>query len=115
MSKNLLDGVYEIPYYVSNGGDGSASVMFPQDMEAASKADENQYAGWGEPSTGTLKIVIKDGKVFYEGDKVTFGEPEVTDNDDEPDDEDDEYEDDEPEHLDVDIDTEVIMEAKKVK
>jgi hypothetical protein len=102
MSENLLDGTYEIPYYVSNGGDGSANVYFPQDKATAEKADENQYEGWGESSAGTLKIVIKDGKVFFEGDKVTFTINESHDEDES----DDVYY--------TDIDSE-LLEAKKVK
>lgn len=92
-STSLPDGTYEIPYFVNNGGDGSANVYFPQSEKVAEEADENQSEGWGEPSTGTLTIVIKDGKVFYEADNITF-------------------EDEDSKYFDV---NNTLIEAKKVK
>lgn len=56
----------KVPYHISNGGDGSASIELHPTREAADKADEEMEECWGEQCSGTLEIEIEDGKVFYQ-------------------------------------------------
>ena len=46
----------KIWYYISNGGDGSASARFFKDEEAADLMEEIQYEGWAEPSVACLEV-----------------------------------------------------------
>ena len=56
--------MFKIPYYVSDGGDGSANLQLTRSLEEAETLDDEQCA-WGEPSAGTIDVEIRDGKLFY--------------------------------------------------
>lgn len=56
--------VFKIPYYVSNGGDGSVTVRFTTTLKQAEKADEELEEGWGESSVDSLHIRVDDEKVY---------------------------------------------------
>lgn len=45
----------EIYYAILNGSDGSAHINWYLEEEHASKADESQDEGWGEPCTGSVE------------------------------------------------------------
>lgn len=55
---------YAVPYYVEDGGDGSASVRFTKTAKEAREKDSEQE-GFSEETAGTLEIEVRDGKVFY--------------------------------------------------
>ena len=42
-------------YYISNNGDGSASIRWYLSGETAEKLDEDQYEGWGEECNGSIE------------------------------------------------------------
>ncbi len=78
MAKQQKETRYSLPYYVSNGGDGSASVRFCKSDKDAQEGDGNQCEGWGESSSSDVTLVIKDGKLFYEAyDWNTKGFPKI--------------------------------------
>lgn len=56
---------FRIPYYVSNGGDGSASLQLTESLDAAKVADEDQTEGWGESSAGEIVCRIEQGSLLY--------------------------------------------------
>lgn len=56
---------FALPYFVRNGGDGSAIVEFTPTLEAADKADSEMDEGWGESSAGTVKLKVEGDKLFY--------------------------------------------------
>jgi hypothetical protein len=74
------DKIYKLPYWVENGGDGSANVRFCSTLENAEKKCEGQSEkgeGWGEPSANTIELKVKNGKLFflinrYDESKKTF-------------------------------------------
>ncbi len=62
--------VGRIPYYISNNGDGSASIRPCKTSEIADSYDDNQNEdgdGWGESCSGAIEIYEKDGKLLFEG------------------------------------------------
>ena len=69
---------FKLPYWVSNGGDGSANVDFASSLAEAEKLDADQSEGWGESSAGTIKLKVTDGKLFF------WGYPEDDPDDDGP-------------------------------
>lgn len=56
---------YRIAYWVSSGGDGSASVRFATDESEASRDErteaESTGEGWAESSASTLELAVVDG------------------------------------------------------
>lgn len=56
----------KVPYWISNNGDGSASLRLCKTPENAEKADEKQDEGWGESSAGELELIVEGDKVFFE-------------------------------------------------
>ncbi len=58
---------FEIHYHVNNQGDGSVAVRLHQTKEEAEKADEKQSEGWGESSADSIRIKMKDGKLYFQG------------------------------------------------
>lgn len=62
------DSYIKVGYWVENGGDGSASPVFTTSEAEAESAEEASfeegYDCFAEPSSGTLRIYIRDGK-FY--------------------------------------------------
>ncbi len=57
---------FKLPFYCSNGGDGSVSVRFCQSLEEAETKDSEMEEGWGESSARSVKIKVEDNKLFYE-------------------------------------------------
>lgn len=57
---------YVLPYYVSNNGDGSASLRICKTIEEAHEKDEKQSENWAEPSANEIKIIMKDGEPHIE-------------------------------------------------
>jgi hypothetical protein len=78
MSIKNEEKVFELPYWVKNGGDGSANVKFTPTFEEAEKLDEDQSEGWGESSANTLELKIKDGKIYYKSFKYLTAKDEKT-------------------------------------
>lgn len=69
MSKSN-ERTFELPYWIENCGDGSASVNFCATQKEADDADENQQEegeGWGEPCSSSVTLKIKNGKLYFEG------------------------------------------------
>lgn len=58
--------MFKLHYYVSNGGDGSATVHFMPTLDEAKQEDEEQPEGWGESSAGTVNLKVEDGKLYFE-------------------------------------------------
>lgn len=61
---------FKLPYYVSNGGDGSANVCFTETFAQAKEFDEAQPEGWGESSARIIRLKVENGKLychFYSG------------------------------------------------
>jgi acylphosphatase len=56
---------FTLPYYISNNGDGSASVHFTSTEAEADKADEELEEGWGEPCSSTIKIKVENDKLYF--------------------------------------------------
>lgn len=56
---------FALHYHCSNGGDGSVSVHFHPNLEAAEKADEEMDEGWGESSAGTVNLKVENNQLFY--------------------------------------------------
>lgn len=56
---------FELPYYISNGGDGSVSLNPCQSLAEAEKADSEMDEGWGESSAGTIKLKVENKTLFY--------------------------------------------------
>jgi hypothetical protein len=59
---------FELPYYLSNQGDGSAALRLCKTMQEAIAADEAQGAngdGWSEDSADSIKFRVDDGKLYY--------------------------------------------------
>jgi hypothetical protein len=57
---------FELPYYVQNNGDGSASVRFCPTLAQATREDEGQPDEWAEGTASTVKVKVEDGKLFFE-------------------------------------------------
>jgi hypothetical protein len=59
---------YVLPYYISNNGDGSASLRICKTLKEAQKEDDkqNESEGWAEPSADEIKIIVKDGEPHIE-------------------------------------------------
>lgn len=55
---------FKLPYWVSNGGDGSANVMFESTLSRAKKKCDEQDEGWGESSAGEVRLKVEEGKLF---------------------------------------------------
>ena len=71
--------VFELPYYVSNGGDGSANVRFCKSFDEADNADMNQSEGWGESSASQLQLYFDGTDLYFENydwddDSTTYGQ-----------------------------------------
>lgn len=62
MAKNKT---FKLPYWVMNGGDGSANVRFCSTLANAEEKCEKQSEGWGESSAGTIDLKVEDGKLFF--------------------------------------------------
>ncbi len=62
MAKKSIE--FELPYYISNNGDGSASVNFTSTLAEAEKADEELEEGWGECCASTVSLKVEGGKLF---------------------------------------------------
>ena len=56
---------FELPFYVRNGGDGSAIVEFAPTLAAAEASDDAQDEGWGESSAGIVKLKVEGGRLFF--------------------------------------------------
>lgn len=59
---------FKIPYYITNNGDGSASLQLCRTLEEAAERDDEQSEngeGWGESSTGFIELELKDNKLYY--------------------------------------------------
>jgi hypothetical protein len=68
--KGVDEKVFELPYWISNNGDGSASIQLCETSEEAAKADEDQQQngdGWGEPSADSIKLKLDNGKIYFQG------------------------------------------------
>lgn len=57
--------IFRLPYYVENGGDGSANVRFYRTLVEAERAEAAEDEGWGEPSANVLTVKIENGKLFF--------------------------------------------------
>jgi len=57
--------IFKLPYYVSNGGDGSANLRLMPSLKEAEGADEAQDEVWGESSAGEIELKVDNGKLFY--------------------------------------------------
>ena len=57
---------FQFHYFISNNGDGSASLQLQPSAEAAEKADSEQSEGWGEPCNGTETLKVDGNKLFYQ-------------------------------------------------
>lgn len=58
----------QLHYWISNNGDGSASIQLAKSAEQARKEDEKQSRdgeGWGEECTGSVELKTENGKIFY--------------------------------------------------
>lgn len=63
-----MDKTFTLPYWVENGGDGSANVHFTSTLENAEKkcaAQSENGDGWAESSASTISLKVKDGKLFF--------------------------------------------------
>lgn len=49
---------FRIPYWLSNNGDGSASVVLERTIEEAHIMCDSQDEGWGENSAGYIEIDV---------------------------------------------------------
>lgn len=49
---------FEIPYYLRNNGDGSASLVVCDTYDEAKLEDESQSEGWGESSADMLDMTV---------------------------------------------------------
>lgn len=56
---------FNLPYYCSNGGDGSVSVHCMPTLQEAEAADEAQSEGWGESSAGRIQLKVEDGDLYF--------------------------------------------------
>lgn len=56
--------VFKLNYYVTNNGDGSASVRFCESAKIAEKLDEEQDEGWGESSASDFELKIENGEIY---------------------------------------------------
>jgi len=64
------DKSFQLGYYVSSGGDGSANTRFFSNVKRAETAEEEDFKefgdGWGEPSWGKLDLFVdSDGAIYY--------------------------------------------------
>lgn len=62
-----MSKTFKLPYWVSNGGDGSASVRFETSEKEAEQKDDEQNEegeGWGESSASTVEIKVEDDKLY---------------------------------------------------
>ncbi len=57
---------FKLPYWVSNGGDGSANVRFCGTLAKAQEKDEAQSEGWGESSAGYVTLKVVDNKLYFQ-------------------------------------------------
>lgn len=55
---------FDLPYWVSNNGDGSVSVKFLQTLEDAELEDEAQEEGWAESSAYTVRLKVENNQLF---------------------------------------------------
>lgn len=56
---------FQLNYWISNNGDGSASARFVQTKEEAEKEDEEQSEGWGEPCASSIRLKVEDGVLYF--------------------------------------------------
>lgn len=63
-----MEKKFYLHYYVSDGGDGSASIDITETAEQAEKLDkeQNEDGGWAEPSNGAIEIKVEDGIPYVE-------------------------------------------------
>ena len=61
----MTSAEFKLPFWVSNGGDGSANVRFCSSPEEAEAADEEQDEGWGECSADFVLLRVIDGELFF--------------------------------------------------
>jgi len=57
---------FELPYWISNNGDGSASINLEKSKQRAERQDELQTEGWGEQCNGAIELILVDGVLYYE-------------------------------------------------
>lgn len=56
---------FKLPYYISNGGDGSASLnLYPRLVEAE-VAEQDEDEPFGDRTADTIDLMVEDGKLFY--------------------------------------------------
>ena len=56
---------FKLPYFISNNGDGSASLQPCVTLREAEREDSEQPEGWGESSANELKIKVEDNKLYF--------------------------------------------------
>lgn len=56
--------IFKVPYWISNNGDGSASVHPTATLAEAEAEDEAQSEGWGENCANALTLKIEEGRLF---------------------------------------------------
>lgn len=56
---------FKLNYYITNNGDGSASVHFTSSEAEAEKADEELEEGWGESCNGDVTVKVENGKLYF--------------------------------------------------
>ena len=56
---------FRLPFWVENGGDGSASVNFTPTSEEAERSDREQSEGWGESSASNVDLKIEGDQIYF--------------------------------------------------
>ena len=59
---------FELPYWLSSGGDGSAGINLcatKDEAYAASDTHNEEGEGFAENCSGTLKLKVHDGKLYF--------------------------------------------------
>ena len=56
--------IFKLPYWVANGGDGSAIVRFTKTLKQAERRCDAQDEGWGENSAGEVIFKVVNGELF---------------------------------------------------
>lgn len=57
--------MFELFYNVINCGDGSVSVEFTQKKKSDDEFEDNDEYGWSEDSSGSVRLMVKDNKLFF--------------------------------------------------
>lgn len=68
MAKSKKETRWKLPYWISNNGDGSASIQIVETEEEAERKDDEQNEsgdGWAESCCGYIEIIMIDGVPHY--------------------------------------------------